>query len=135
MNQTKMKDRQFLGMTRETFFKKYGIIFILLLMVGIMLVVSPTFRTYNNVLSIMQSVAVNGCLALGMVFVITAGGIDLSIGSQLALTSVVIGIIIIGVIYNGMSLLQINSYYQMALKGILIILSVVLDNYLNKRRS
>ena len=73
MNQTKMKDRQFLGMTRETFFKKYGIIFILLLMVGIMLVVSPTFRTYNNVLSIMQSVAVNGCLALGMVFVITAG--------------------------------------------------------------
>lgn len=91
MNQTKMKNRQFLGMTRETFFKKYGIIFILLLMVGIMLVVSPTFRTYNNVLSIMQSVAVNGCLALGMVFVITAGGIDLSIGSQLALTSVVIG--------------------------------------------
>jgi ribose/xylose/arabinose/galactoside ABC-type transport system permease subunit len=43
------------------------------------------------VISILQQVSVNGVLALGMVFVICAGGIDLSIGSMLALTSVVIG--------------------------------------------
>lgn len=83
--------RTVFGMSKDVFYKKYGIVFILLFMIAVMSAVSPTFRTYGNTISIMQSVAVNGCLALGMVFVITAGGIDLSIGSQLALTSVVVG--------------------------------------------
>ena len=81
----------FLGMTRNEFLKKYGIVFILLIMVVFMSITSPTFRTGANVLSILQTVSTNGILALGMVFVITAGGIDLSIGPMLALTSVILG--------------------------------------------
>jgi ribose/xylose/arabinose/galactoside ABC-type transport system permease subunit len=78
-------------MSQETFMKKYGIIFVLILMVILLSAVSPTFRTINNWVSILQQISTNGVLALGMVFVITAGGIDLSIGSLLALTSVIIG--------------------------------------------
>lgn len=85
------QQKTFLGMSRNEFMKKYGIVFILLIMVVFMCVVSPTFRTVANTLSILQTVSTNGILALGMVFVITAGGIDLSIGPMLALTSVIIG--------------------------------------------
>ncbi|MEG1985436.1 MAG: ABC transporter permease, partial [Oscillospiraceae bacterium] len=90
---TKIK-KQIFGMSKETFMKKYGIIFILLLMIVCLSIASPTFRTVNNWVSILQQISTNGVLALGMVFVITAGGIDLSIGSMLALTSVIIGVVL-----------------------------------------
>ncbi|MDR2053580.1 MAG: ABC transporter permease [Treponema sp.] len=82
---------QIFGMSKEIFMKKYGILFVLALMVILLSIVSPTFRSINNWVSILQQISTNGVLALGMVFVITAGGIDLSIGSLLALTSVIIG--------------------------------------------
>ncbi len=91
MVKERKEEKMILGMPSSTFMKKYGIFIILLLMIGFMCVASPTFRTGGNVISILQQVSVNGVLALGMVFVICAGGIDLSIGSMLALTSVVIG--------------------------------------------
>ena len=74
------------------FARKYGISLVMVFMVVLLSVVSPTFRTSGNVLSVLLQVSINGILALGMVFVITAGGIDLSIGSMLALTSVIIGV-------------------------------------------
>jgi ribose/xylose/arabinose/galactoside ABC-type transport system permease subunit len=82
---------QIFGISKEIFMKKYGILFVLILMIVLLSIVSPTFRTINNAVSILQQISTNGVLALGMVFVITAGGIDLSIGSLLALTSVIIG--------------------------------------------
>lgn len=73
------------------FMRRYGIGFIMIFMIIVLSIISPTFRTGNNVISILLQVSINGILALGMVFVITGGGIDLSIGSMLALTSVIIG--------------------------------------------
>lgn len=93
MEKSKEKEGTIFGMSKNVFMKKYGIIFVLLLMIVFMCIASPTFRKPGNVVSILQQVSVNGVLALGMVFVITAGGIDLSIGSMLALTSVMIGIV------------------------------------------
>lgn len=86
-------EKRILGMSRNEFMKKYGIAGVLLLMIIFMCIASPTFRTAGNVISILQQVSVNGVLALGMVFVITSGCIDLSIGSMLALTSVIIGMV------------------------------------------
>lgn len=91
MAKEKKKQRMILGIPQDAFMKKYGIFLVLLIMIIFMCIASPTFRTVGNVVSILQQISVNGVLALGMVFVITAGGIDLSIGSMLALTSVVIG--------------------------------------------
>ena len=91
MEKAAKKQKMIFGMNRSVFMKKYGIFIVLLIMIAFMCVASPTFRTWGNVVSILQQVSVNGVLALGMVFVITAGGIDLSIGSMLALTSVIIG--------------------------------------------
>ena len=47
-----------------------------------------------NLLNIMQQVAVNGILAVGMTVVILIGGIDLSVGSMLALTGVIAALLV-----------------------------------------
>lgn len=89
--------KNFLGMDQydlAVFSKRYGIGFVMLGIIVILMIVSPTFRTPNNVITILLQISINGVLALGMVFVMTAGGIDLSIGSMLALTSTVIGVVL-----------------------------------------
>lgn len=47
------------------------------------------FMNLNNMLVILRLASVIGVVAIGMTFVITAGGIDLSVGSVLGLSSVV----------------------------------------------
>src|SRR5690554_6408637 len=71
--------------------KKYSTSIIALAIFVILSFVSPFFLTSRNIISILLQVSLNGILTLGMVFVITAGATDLSIGSMLALTSVIVG--------------------------------------------
>ncbi len=47
--------------------------------------VSPEFRQLRNTSNILRQVSYTGIIALGMTFVIVSGGIDLSVGSMLAL--------------------------------------------------
>ncbi len=68
---------------------KYGIVFVLIVMIVLMSIVKPSFRTMNNVLNILTQCSVYGILALGMTVVIISKGIDLSVGSILALCAVV----------------------------------------------
>ena len=49
---------------------------------------SEDFRRYGNLMNIARQVSYSGLLALGMTFVIAGGGIDLSVGSLLALSGV-----------------------------------------------
>ncbi len=56
---------------------------------------SPNFLTYGNVLAILFSTVVIGTLAIGTTFVIITGGIDLSIGTGMALCAVMSGVIIV----------------------------------------
>jgi ribose transport system permease protein len=58
-------------------------------------VASPNFLTYGNVLAILYSTVVIGTLALGTTFVIITGGIDLSIGTGMALCAVMSGVMIV----------------------------------------
>jgi len=46
---------------------------------------SPYFLQTQNLLNILRQVSYSGIIALGMTFVIIAGGIDLSVGSMMAL--------------------------------------------------
>jgi ribose transport system permease protein len=47
----------------------------------------PDFLTLNNLFNILRQVSINALIAFGMTFVILTGGIDLSVGSILALSS------------------------------------------------
>ena len=58
-------------------------------------IVSPNFFTYGNVTNILFSTVVIGMLALGTTFVIITGGIDLSVGTGMALCAVMSGVLIV----------------------------------------
>ncbi|HET7306123.1 MAG TPA: ABC transporter permease [Segeticoccus sp.] len=55
---------------------------------------SPNFFSYSNVTNILFSTVVIGTLALGTTFVIITAGIDLSIGTGMALSAVMAGVFI-----------------------------------------
>lgn len=62
----------------------YGVWLALLLLLGVCLVSSSSFRNPQNLLNITRQISYSGIIALGMTFVIIGGGIDLSVGSLLA---------------------------------------------------
>lgn len=54
---------------------------------------SPDFLTVGNMMDVMRQVSINAIIAFGMTLVILLGGIDLSVGSILAVSSVLGGIV------------------------------------------
>src|SRR5699024_630341 len=52
-------------------------------------VASQEFLSMSNLSNIVRQVSINGILAVGMTFVILTGGIDLSVGSVMALTGTI----------------------------------------------
>ena len=52
-------------------------------------IMSPRFLDINNQLNILMQVSIIGIVALGMTVVMLSGGIDLSVGSVLALVGVI----------------------------------------------
>ena len=64
----------------------------LFVLVGIVVlfgIASPHFFSTDNLLNVMQQSAINAILGIGLTFVIISGGIDLSVGSILALCGLV----------------------------------------------
>lgn len=66
-----------------------GIFLALILMCVLIASLTPRFLTDSNLLVILNQVSVNAILAFGVTFVIISGGIDLSLGSMLAVAGVV----------------------------------------------
>lgn len=71
------------------YLQDYGSFIALIFLVIVIGAISPDFRTVNNFLSLLRQSAINGLIAFGMTCVILTGGIDLSVGSVLALTSII----------------------------------------------
>ncbi|RKD21412.1 ribose transport system permease protein [Caminicella sporogenes DSM 14501] len=65
---------------------KYKSIIGLVLFSIIISILNPRFLTVGNILNILRQTSINSIIAAGMTFVILTGGIDLSVGSILALT-------------------------------------------------
>jgi ribose transport system permease protein len=64
-------------------------VLVLAVLCVVMATLSSAFLSVSNVLNILLSTSVFGVLAIGMTFVICSAGIDLSVGSILALSGVV----------------------------------------------
>ncbi len=52
---------------------------------------TPHFLTVSNLLNVLEQTAINAIVAVGMTFVIISGGIDLSVGSVLAVSGIALG--------------------------------------------
>ena len=64
---------------------------------------------------------------------VVMGGTSLS-GGKGGIGKTVIGVLTIGVINNGLNLLQVNSYWQSVIMGLIILLAVILDQYRLRRK-
>nr|WP_316654134.1 ABC transporter permease [uncultured Gellertiella sp.] len=69
--------------------REAGVAIALVVLVVFFSIAAPYFATPENFLKIFVQIAINTVLASGMTFVILVGGIDLSVGSLLALCTVV----------------------------------------------
>lgn len=74
---------------RSAFFQRYGPVVILLGLCAVLSLASPHFLTASNLMTVAVQTAVIGVLTVGELMVIITGGIDLSVGAVLALSSVV----------------------------------------------
>ncbi len=68
---------------------RYGIVIAFFLLCVVLSFLNKYFLTTGNVVNILQQTSINGILALGMTLVILTGGIDLSVGSVMAISSMV----------------------------------------------
>jgi ribose transport system permease protein len=83
----------FKGFLRSIVAFRESVLILLLLLFGIaMSFVSPYFMTWPNIEAILLGLSVEGTIAVGMVILLVAGNLDLSVGSTLALTGVVTGL-------------------------------------------
>src|SRR5258706_307343 len=53
-------------------------------------ILTPHFLTVSNLLNVAQQTSINAIIAVGLTFVIISGGIDLSVGSLVAFSGVVL---------------------------------------------
>ncbi len=68
------------------FYTKLGPLTALVVLVILVSVLNSAFLNVNNLMNLLQQVSVNALIAFGMQFVILTAGIDLSVGSILALS-------------------------------------------------
>lgn len=68
--------------------RQYGIFVVFIIICLILSFISPQFLTVSNWTIIITQASINALLAFGVTFVIITGGIDLSLGSMVAVTGV-----------------------------------------------
>lgn len=100
--------------------KKTSILWALLVLVIVMSILSPSFLTGRNLANVVKQISINGILAVGMTIVIITGGIDLSVGSTVALSSIVAAMFAVA-----------DSKYPLAVAMILSVLTGVLVGLFN----
>jgi ribose/xylose/arabinose/galactoside ABC-type transport system permease subunit len=103
------------------FVKDYGLIALLAFLIVLFGVLNPVFVSPQNLLNILDQVSIIGIIALGMTLVILTGGIDLSVGSIVAFTGIILAkslvsgfslpVSIILCLVTGISLGSINGFF------------------------
>jgi ribose/xylose/arabinose/galactoside ABC-type transport system permease subunit len=69
---------------------KYALAIIIVVICLVFGALNPVFLSYTNIINILNQVAILSLIAFGMTLVILIGGIDLSVGSVVALSGIVL---------------------------------------------
>nr|WP_188908628.1 ABC transporter permease [Aureimonas endophytica] len=75
---------------------------------------------------------VNSTLLYDVILVVVIGGISLS-GGKGGMKNVVVGALLIGIMLNGMTILNLPNIYQNLIKASILLLALILDSRLNPR--
>lgn len=101
--------------TKAQFSKLQSLIALFVLCVGIT-ILSDKFLTVANGWNVLRQISVNICISVGMTLVVLTAGIDLSVGSILALC----GAVTAGLLKNGIELHDQNLYIGFTLLGAIL---------------
>ena len=74
-------------------FLKYGLYIVFIILIAVFAGINPIFLSSKNIINLLQQASAPSIAAAGLVFVMIAGGIDLSIGAITYLSAVVIVIL------------------------------------------
>jgi ribose transport system permease protein len=77
---------------------------------------TDSFLTVDNGLNVLRQISINLCLSIGMTMIVISGGIDLSVGSVLALS----GAIAAGLLKNGVTISSWNVMLQFTVWGAIV---------------
>lgn len=70
--------------------REFVVLIATLAMCVVFTILNKNFVQYNNLINVLQQMVLNGVLAVGMMFTIITGGIDLSVGCTYAITGIVV---------------------------------------------
>ena len=73
----------------KSLISEYFIFVIFITLVIVLTCLKPSFIQPSNLVNILKQASINGILSFGMMFVIIAGGFDMSVGSTVAFTGIV----------------------------------------------
>lgn len=88
----------------------------LVLMVVALTLATDEFLTVENGMNVLRQISINLCLSIGMTLIILSGGIDLSVGSVLALS----GAVAAGLLKNGIALPGLNVLVEFTVFGAIL---------------
>jgi len=74
----------------RVFLQRFGLVIAFIILCIVLTALSDQFLTLSNARNILRQSTINGIISVGMTMVILTPGIDLSVGSVLALTGVVV---------------------------------------------
>ena len=97
--------------------KRFQSVLALALMVIALALMSDKFLTVDNSLNVLRQICANLCLSIGMTIIILSGGIDLSVGSMLALS----GAVAAGLLRNGLAIPGTDVFIEVTVSGAILI--------------
>ncbi|CEP68200.1 ABC transporter, permease [Moorella glycerini] len=106
------------------FFAKYYLVFTLLVLIITGSVLSDKFLMTRNIVNVLLQNSIMTIISMGMLFTIITGGIDLSVGSIVALS----GCLVAGFIQGGMSIFQ-ATFISLLLMSLIGLCSGILVSY------
>jgi ribose transport system permease protein len=75
---------------------------------------------------------VNSTLLYDVILVVVIGGIGLS-GGKGGMRNVIVGALLIGIMQNAMTIIDISNVYQNLIKSTILLMAIVVDSVLNPR--
>jgi len=85
-----------IGQLSVTRLRDMGVFLALLFFVAVFAILSPRFLTFDNFINVSRQISANVIIGCGLTFVIITAGIDLSVGSLVA----VAGVLLAGLMWN-----------------------------------
>ena len=102
--------------TRERLVKFQSLLALVLLLLALSIARPDSFLTIDNGMNVLRQISINLCLSIGMTMIIISGGIDLSVGSVLALS----GAVAAGLLKNGIALPYWNIAIEFTVFGAIV---------------